>query len=68
MPFKVFCFTNLTQVDLDYHKNMEKYFQTKLSILDILTLDTKIIVNIDTEHGKIFFAKAKNKGFKIIIG
>tara|TARA_Y100001933_G_scaffold36858_1_gene31945 strand:+ start:3668 stop:5149 length:1482 start_codon:yes stop_codon:yes gene_type:complete len=65
VPFKVFCFTNLSQDHLDYHKNMEKYFQAKLSILDILTLDTKIIVNIDTEYGKIFFAKAKNKGFKI---
>ena len=65
VQFKVFCFTNLSQDHLDYHKNMEKYFQAKLSILDELTLDTKIIVNIDTEYGKIFFAKAKNKGFKI---
>ena len=65
IQFKVFCFTNLSQDHLDYHKNMEKYFQAKLSILDVLTLDTKIIINIDTEYGKRFFAKAKNIGFKI---
>ncbi len=65
VAFKVFCFTNLTQDHLDYHKDMETYFQAKLGILDILSLDTKIIVNIDDKYGKIFFAKAKNKGFKI---
>ena len=46
LAFNVFCFTNLSQDHLDYHKNMEKYFQAKLSILDILGLDTKLIVNI----------------------
>ena len=65
VAFKVFCFTNLSQDHLDYHKDMKKYFQAKLSILDLLSLDTKIIVNIDDEYGKIFFSKAKNRGFKI---
>ena len=65
VAFKVFCFTNLSQDHLDYHKNMEIYFQSKLSVLDILSLDTKIIVNIDDEYGKRFFAKAKKLGFKI---
>ena len=65
VPFKVFCFTNLSQDHLDYHKDMETYFEAKLSILEILSLDTKIIVNIDDEYGKLFFAKAKNLGFKI---
>ncbi len=65
VAFKVFCFTNLSQDHLDYHKDMETYFQSKLSILNILNLETKIIVNIDDEYGKLFFAKAKNAGFKI---
>ena len=65
VAFKVFCFTNLSQDHLDYHKDMKKYFQAKLSILDLLRMDTKVIVNIDDEYGKIFFAKAKNRGFKI---
>ena len=64
VAFKVFCFTNLSQDHLDYHKSMETYFKAKLSILDILRLDTTIIVNIDDEYGKIFFTEAKNKGFK----
>tara|TARA_B100000963_G_C22504404_1_gene615344 strand:- start:233 stop:1072 length:840 start_codon:yes stop_codon:yes gene_type:complete len=44
---------------------METYFQSKLSILDILSLNTKIIVNIDDKYGKLFFEKAKNLGFQI---
>ena len=63
--FKVFCFTNLSQDHLDYHKDIETYFQSKLSILDILSLDTELIVNIDDEYGKRFFMKAKKLGFKI---
>ncbi len=65
VAFKVFCFTNLSHDHLDYHEDMEKYFQAKLSILDILGLETEIIVNIDDKYGKLFFEKAKNKGFKI---
>ena len=65
VAFKVFCFTNLSQDHLDYHKDMETYFQSKLSILDILSLNTKIIVNIDDKYGKLFFGKAKNLGFQI---
>ena len=63
--FEVFCFTNLSQDHLDYHKDMETYFQAKLSIIDILNMDAKIIVNIDDEYGERFFTKAKNKGFKV---
>ena len=44
---------------------METYFQSKLSILDILSLNTKIIVNIDDKYGKLFLGKAKNLGFQI---
>ncbi len=65
IAFKVFCFTNLSQDHLDYHKDMETYFQAKLSILDILNIDTKIIVNIDDKYGKMFFTEAKKKGFKV---
>ena len=65
IAFKVFCFTNLSQDHLDYHKDMETYFKAKLSIIDTLSIDTKIIVNIDDEYGKIFFTEATNRGFKV---
>ncbi len=65
VAFKVFCFTNLSQDHLDYHKDMETYFQSKLNILDILSLNTKIIVNIDDKYGELFFGKAKSLGFQI---
>ncbi len=63
--FKVFCFTNLSQDHLDYHNDMETYFQSKLSILDTLSLNTKIIVNIDDKYGELFYQKAKSLGFQI---
>ena len=65
VPFNVFCFTNLSQDHLDYHKDMRTYFEAKLMILDLLDLQTKIIVNIDDKYGKIFSVTAKNKGFEV---
>ena len=62
--FKVFCFTNLSQDHLDYHNDMETYFQSKLSILETLSLNTKIIVNIDGKYGELFHKKAKSLGFQ----
>ena len=56
----MFCFTNLSQDHLDYHNDMETYFQSKLSILDTLSLNTKIIVNIDDKYGELFYEKAKS--------
>ena len=65
VEFKVFCFTNLSQDHLDYHNDMETYFQSKLSILGTLSLNTKIIVNIDDKYGELFYEKAKSLGFQI---
>ncbi len=64
IAFEVFCFTNLSQDHLDYHKDMETYFQAKLKIINELNTNTKIIVNIDDVYGKRFFIEAKKKGFK----
>ena len=63
--FKVFCFTNLSQDHLDYHNDIDTYFQSKLSILEALSLNTKIIVNIDDKYGELFYEKAKKLGFKL---
>lgn len=47
--FKLAVFTNLTQDHLDYHKNMEDYYQAKKLLFDMC--DTAII-NIDDGYGR----------------
>lgn len=50
--FKLAVFTNLTQDHLDYHKDMEDYYQAKKMLFDMC--DTAII-NIDDEYGRRLF-------------
>lgn len=47
--FKLAVFTNLTQDHLDYHKDMEDYYQAKKLLFDMC--DTALI-NIDDEYGR----------------
>jgi UDP-N-acetylmuramoyl-L-alanyl-D-glutamate--2,6-diaminopimelate ligase len=46
-------FTNLTKEHLDYHKDMDKYFQAKRKLFAMLTIDGIGIINIDDPYGKI---------------
>lgn len=57
-------FTNLTEDHLDYHKTMANYLNTKLKILDYLSLNGKLLVNIDDDASKKFLEK-NNGGFTI---
>lgn len=56
LDFKAFVFTNLTQDHLDYHKNMETYFQTKKKLfLHGLSQSHKnyfFLFNQDDPYGK----------------
>ena len=47
-------FTNLTQDHLDYHKDMEDYYQAKKLLFDVC--DTAIC-NIDDDYGKRLFSE-----------
>lgn len=47
--FRLAVFTNLTQDHLDYHKDMEDYYQAKKMLFDMC--DTALI-NIDDEYGR----------------
>ena len=47
--FRTAVFTNLTQDHLDYHKDMEDYYQAKKMLFDICDA---AICNIDDEYGK----------------
>ncbi len=51
-PFEVGVFTNLTQDHLDYHENMENYFQAKALLFSPEYLTGRAIVNLDDEYGQ----------------
>jgi len=61
--FDIAVFTNLSQDHLDYHKDMESYFQTKLRLfLEYPSHSQKpfrAIVNIDDPYGKLILKQIK---------
>ena len=52
--FRTAVFTNLTQDHLDYHKDMEDYFQAKKMLFDVCDA---AIINIDDEYGQRLFSE-----------
>ncbi|NLT08151.1 MAG: UDP-N-acetylmuramoyl-L-alanyl-D-glutamate--2,6-diaminopimelate ligase [Ruminococcus sp.] len=52
--FDIAVFTNLTQDHLDYHKDMEDYYQAKKMLFDIC--DTALC-NIDDDYGRRLFGE-----------
>lgn len=52
--FDIALFTNLTQDHLDYHKDMEDYYQAKKLLFDVC--DTAIC-NIDDEYGRRLYSE-----------
>lgn len=54
LEFDSVVFTNLTQDHLDYHKNMEDYFQVKRRLFDgsLSTEKAKAAINIDCSYGR----------------
>lgn len=54
--FKTAVFTNLTQDHLDYHGDMNSYFQAKRKLFDDFLHESGVaIINIDDEYGKKLF-------------
>jgi UDP-N-acetylmuramoyl-L-alanyl-D-glutamate--2,6-diaminopimelate ligase len=54
--FEVAVFTNLTQDHLDYHKDMEDYFQAKALLFSPEYLQGKAIINADDEYSQRLIA------------
>lgn len=52
LKLDVAVFTNLTQEHLDFHKDMENYFEAKRRIFDLLKDKKNSVINIDDEYGK----------------
>ena len=58
--FEAAVFTNLTHDHLDFHKNMNNYFNTKLKLFTEYKSKKKIIF-IDNYYGKKIYSLIKNK-------
>ncbi|OGI66106.1 hypothetical protein A3A95_03230 [Candidatus Nomurabacteria bacterium RIFCSPLOWO2_01_FULL_39_18] len=56
-------FSNLTHDHLDYHKDMEDYFQTKKKFFKMLSTNAFALSNTDDEHGKKMLEGIKAKKF-----
>ena len=54
VPFGVAVFTNLTRDHLDYHGNMENYFQSKTILLKGCGVEPPraVVTNLDDEYGR----------------
>jgi UDP-N-acetylmuramoyl-L-alanyl-D-glutamate--2,6-diaminopimelate ligase len=51
MRFAAGIFTNLTRDHLDFHADMETYFQAKRRLFEMLPADAPGVINIDDPHG-----------------
>lgn len=52
IPFEVAVFTQLTQDHLDYHKTMERYYQSKRAFFSSLPAPKQILINRDCMYGR----------------
>ncbi|MDJ0556186.1 MAG: UDP-N-acetylmuramoyl-L-alanyl-D-glutamate--2,6-diaminopimelate ligase [Microcoleaceae cyanobacterium MO_207.B10] len=57
--FEVAVFTNLTQDHLDYHKDMDDYFEAKALLFSPDYLKGRAIINADDPYGKKLIARMK---------
>ncbi|MBF0320829.1 MAG: UDP-N-acetylmuramoyl-L-alanyl-D-glutamate--2,6-diaminopimelate ligase [Nitrospirae bacterium] len=65
--FDVAVFTNLTRDHLDYHKDMDDYFNSKRRLFNELLKPGGIsIVNADDEYGRLLIKDCLSKGSEII--
>ncbi len=61
--YDVAIFTNLTQDHLDYHKDMEDYFEAKALLFGPTYLRGKAIVNLDDSYGKKLIDRLGSKAW-----
>lgn len=58
--FRVSVFTNLTQDHLDYHKDMEDYYQAKKKLFDVSDIS---VCNIDDEYGNRLYKEINTQKY-----
>jgi UDP-N-acetylmuramoyl-L-alanyl-D-glutamate--2,6-diaminopimelate ligase len=69
VPFEVAAFTNLTRDHLDYHKDMESYFQAKsMLFLGCGSPPPRMaVINADDEYGRSLAQTRKNAGQEVTL-
>jgi UDP-N-acetylmuramoyl-L-alanyl-D-glutamate--2,6-diaminopimelate ligase len=60
VEFDTAVFTNLSQDHLDYHGNMDAYFEAKSKLFEVEGL-TSAVINLDDACGRILAAEYRNK-------
>ncbi len=68
IDFNVGVFTNLTQDHLDYHKDMESYFEVKSRLFKTLEKGRAAVVNLDDQWGKKLIGNEKIKADVLTYG
>jgi UDP-N-acetylmuramoyl-L-alanyl-D-glutamate--2,6-diaminopimelate ligase len=64
---KVAVFTNLTRDHLDFHRDMEDYFLSKVRLFtELLTKDGVAVINIDDPYGKRLCETLKDKNINVL--
>ncbi|RKY35858.1 MAG: UDP-N-acetylmuramoyl-L-alanyl-D-glutamate--2,6-diaminopimelate ligase [Candidatus Omnitrophota bacterium] len=61
IKFKIAVFTNLSAEHLDFHHNMETYFQAKASLFMQLPEHSYAVINLDDAYGKRLKGMVKQK-------
>lgn len=65
MEFDIGVFTNLTEDHLDFHKNMQNYFEAKKRLFEMSKF---CIINTDDEYGKRIYEEYYKKAVSIGFG
>lgn len=68
LNFDVVSFTNLTLDHLDYHQNMENYFQAKRKLFTMLkeNCSKNCVINIDDSYGQRLFDEFEGISYSLI--
>lgn len=61
MNFDSVVFMNLTHDHLDFHKTMEDYRDSKLSLFSLVKEDGSSIINLDDKYAKFFVEKSNTR-------
>ena len=64
--FEAGAFTNLTQDHLDYHENMQAYFEAKTMIIDRIKQGGLMVLNADIPQFETLKQMALRKGLRIV--
>jgi UDP-N-acetylmuramoyl-L-alanyl-D-glutamate--2,6-diaminopimelate ligase len=62
--FAAVAFTNLTHEHLDYHRNVDAYFEAKASLFDP-RFSARAAINIDDAYGLALAERARDRGLQV---